>query len=147
MFNPTILPFISETDTDRPMNILTLTKDVRMLFGDFTITFKHLSDCQYKIDYANPDQFLRIIQLPVTRILYLPLDQRIDPPSVEFLKVYHAIAKILYLSGAGEYIDRFLWDMDEMEGGQVNPNGSSRIDEYVRFKLSDGLEGMQVDSK
>ncbi|KAF5859457.1 hypothetical protein ETB97_002859 [Aspergillus alliaceus] len=130
MFNPTIIPLISGTDIDRPMNALTLTKDAHTLFGNFEIAFEHISDHQYKIDYANPNQFVRIIQLPVTRTLYLTPDQKIDHPSVDFLKVHHAIARILYLSGAGEYIDKFIRDMDEMEGGQVNSNGSSRIDEY-----------------
>ncbi|PWY91464.1 hypothetical protein BO94DRAFT_462542 [Aspergillus sclerotioniger CBS 115572] len=141
MFNPTAIPLISGNDIDRPMNALTLTQNLHTLFGRFEITFKYIGPHTYKIDYVKQDRLLQIVKLPVTRTLYLTPDRNIDPPSVDLLKIHHTIAKILHLSAAGEFIDKFLRDMEEMEGGQVMSNGTSRIDEYVRFKLAGCLDG------
>ncbi|RAL04004.1 HNH endonuclease signature motif containing protein [Aspergillus ibericus CBS 121593] len=140
MFNPEAIPLISGSDIDRPKNALTLTQTLHMLFGKFEIGFEHIGPHTYKIDYIKPDRLLRIAKLPVIRTLYLTPNRTIEPPSVELLQIHHAIARILHLSGAGEYIDRFLRDMEEMEAGPVDANGSSRIDDYVRFKLWDQFE-------
>jgi hypothetical protein len=118
MFNLTIIPLISGTDIDRPMNALALAKDVYTLFGNFEITFEHISDHKYKIYYADPDQFFWIIQLSITRTLYFTPYQKIDHPSVDFLKVHHAIAKILYRSGADEYIDNSFGTWMRWKGGR-----------------------------
>ncbi|OJZ85655.1 hypothetical protein ASPFODRAFT_207522 [Aspergillus luchuensis CBS 106.47] len=135
MFNPTATALISGTDIDRPMNALTLTQDLHTLFGRFEISYECVGPHTYKIDYVKRDRLLRIVKLPVTRTLYLTPDRNIDPPSVDLLNIHHAIAKILHLSAAGNFIDKFLRDM-EMEGGQVMSDGTSRIDDYVRFKLA-----------
>ncbi|KAE8334490.1 hypothetical protein BDV24DRAFT_145785 [Aspergillus arachidicola] len=146
MFNPTAIPLISGTDIDRPMNALTLTKDLHTLFGRFQIAFEYIGSHTYKIDYVKRDRLLRLVKLPVTRTLYLTPDRNIDPPSVDLLKIHHAIAKILHLSAAGGFIDEFLKDMEEeMEGGQVKSDGKSRIDDYVRFKLAGCLDGCFED--
>ncbi|OJI79447.1 hypothetical protein ASPTUDRAFT_194262 [Aspergillus tubingensis CBS 134.48] len=136
MFNPSAIPLIRGTDIDRPMNALTLTHDLHMLFGRFEISFEHIGPQTYKIDYVERDRLFRIVKLPVTRTLYLTPDNNIGPPSVDLLNIHCAIAKILHLSAAGDFIDKFLRDMEEMEGGQVMSDGTSRIDDYVRFKLA-----------
>lgn len=135
MFNPTATALISGTDIDRPMNALTLTQDLHTLFGRFEILFECVGPHTYKIDYVKRDRLLRIVKLPVTRTLYLTPDRNIDPPSVDLLNIQHAIAKTLHLSAAGNFIDKFLRDM-EMEGGQVMSDGTSRTYDYVRFKLA-----------
>lgn len=83
-------------------------------------------------------------QLPVTRTFYLTPDRTIESPSVGLLNIHQAIARILYLTSPGEYIDRSLRDMEDMEGGQVNSNGSSRLDDYVRYKFGGRLEETSV---
>lgn len=140
MFNPTAIPLISGTDIDRPMNALTLTQDLHTLSGRFEVSFECVGPHTYKIDYIKRDRLLRIVKLPVTRTLYLTPYHNIDPPSVDLLNIHHAIARILHLSAAGDFIDKFLRDM-EMEGGQVMSDGTSRIDEYVCFKLAGCLDG------
>ncbi|GIC94148.1 uncharacterized protein Aud_010643 [Aspergillus udagawae] len=60
----------------------------------------------------------------------------IDPPFRELLAIHRAIGRILHLSAAGDYIDEFLRDMEEMEGGEVMANGSTRLEDYVLFKLA-----------
>ena len=100
--------FIDGPGVDRLTNTLTLTQRFHQLFGDFEVSFEPADDQtphSYKI--ANVDSnilfFLRDRPLPVTRRLYLHKDHTIDPPSPRLLAIHHAIARILHLSGAGDY--------------------------------------------
>jgi hypothetical protein len=79
----------------------------------------------------------RVERLPVTLTLYLTPDRSIDPPSPQLLKIHAAIGRILHLSAASDYIDDFLRDIEEMEAGEVMPNGSTRLDDYVWFRLGE----------
>jgi hypothetical protein len=79
----------------------------------------------------------RIEKLPVTVTLYLTHDRSVDPPSPELLRIHSAIGRILHLGAAGDYIDDFLRDIGEMEAGEVMPNGATRLDDYVWFRLGE----------
>ncbi|OJJ50041.1 hypothetical protein ASPZODRAFT_1093094 [Penicilliopsis zonata CBS 506.65] len=137
MFNPDAIHLINGVDIDRPMNALTLTHDLHKLFGNFEIAFSPVGSQPhtYTIDYLESDRMGRIERLPITVTLYLTPDRSIDPPSPQLLKIHHAIGRILHMSAAGDYIDDILYNIEGMESGQVMPNGSTRLDDYVRFRL------------
>ncbi|KAL5052003.1 hypothetical protein BDW71DRAFT_169928 [Aspergillus fruticulosus] len=137
MFKPEAIHLVDGVDIDRPMNALTLTHDLRRLFGDFEIAFEPIGRQlhTYKVDYVEPDRMGRVEKLPVTVSLFLTPDRSVEPPSPQLLAIHSAIGRILHLSAAGEYIDGFLRDLEEMEGGEVVEDGSTRLDDYVWFRL------------
>jgi hypothetical protein len=57
----------------------------------------------------------------------------IDPPAERLLALHSAIAHILYLSGAGDYIEKILRDMEE--GGVVKEDGSTQLGVLVNLAL------------
>jgi hypothetical protein len=139
MFNPSAIHLINGVDIDRPINALTLTHDLHKLFGNFDIAFKPAGSQPhtYKINYIETDCMGRVERLPVTCTLYLTPDRSIDLPSPQLLKIHAAIGRILHLSAAGDYIDDFFQDIEEMEAGEVMMNGSTQLDDYVRFRLGE----------
>jgi hypothetical protein len=56
----------------------------------------------------------------------------IDLPSERLLAIHYAIVHILHLSGAGEYIDRILRDMEE---GIVRADGSTQLHLMVQLAV------------
>ena len=149
MFNPDAVHLISGTDIDREINALTLTNDLYKLFSNFQIAFELVPGQQhtYTIDYIKKNRGFRTQKLPVTRTLYITADGNIDPPSSQLLQLHSVIGHILYLSAAGEYLDKFIEDMTDIEEGQLGQlisDGSTRIDDYVRYKLASGVYHMVV---
>ncbi|GAP85094.1 hypothetical protein SAMD00023353_2200230 [Rosellinia necatrix] len=133
MFDNGVEHLIEGPDIDRPRNAITLTTDFRSLFGDFQVFFEPLDQPHtYRIDSFYPRMFLRDPAFPITRALYLSEHQTIDPPSPRLLALHRAIAQILHLSAAGEYIDRLLSDMD---GRDVHAVGTTELDRLVRVRL------------
>ncbi|KAE8384687.1 hypothetical protein BDV23DRAFT_188963 [Aspergillus alliaceus] len=138
MFNPRTVRLISGTDIDRLMNALTLTHDLHRLFGNFEIAFEPI-DSQpqtYKIKYVNAGRIFRGHWLPVTRTLYITPGRSIEPPSIQLSELHHAIGQILHSSAAGKYIDKLIRDTEDIEGGRMCSNGSTRIDDYIRYRLT-----------
>jgi hypothetical protein len=121
MFDFDVSHVIGGVNIDRPFNAMTLTADLHQAFGAFNIYFDPLPDRAhtYQIRTFLPAGLVEGV--PVTRTLHLRND--IDPPSPRLLAIHSAIAHILHLSGAGEYICRILHDMEELaaraEGGLV----------------------------
>lgn len=142
MFNPGVIHAISGTDIDRPMNALTLSHELHRSFGRFNIAFEPVQGHphSYKIDLTNPNSIFRHHELPVTRTLYLTPDRNIEPPSPQLLALHRAIGRILHLSAAGEYIDHLRRDMEDMQGGVICTDGSTRIDDYVHYRLAADLD-------
>ncbi|KAL4931877.1 HNH endonuclease signature motif containing protein [Aspergillus undulatus] len=139
MFNPSAIHLIDGVDIDRPMNALTLTHDLHKLFGNSEIAFEPV-DSQphtYRINYIDSDRMGRVEKLPVTVSLFITPNRDVEPPSPELLRIHGAIGRILHLSAAGEYIDEFIRDLEEMESGEVMQNGTTRLDDYVRFRLGE----------
>ena len=56
----------------------------------------------------------------------------IDPPSERLLTLYSAIRHILHLSGAGDYIQVILRDMEE---GVVRGDGLTQLGDMLRIGL------------
>jgi hypothetical protein len=137
MFNPGAIHLIDGVDIDRPMNALTLTHDLHRLFGNFEIAFQPVGTQPhtYKVDYVESDRMGRVEKLPVTVSLFLTPDRSVDPPSPQLLAIHSAIGRILHLSAAGEYINDYIRDLEEMKGGEVMHDGSTPLDDYVWFKL------------
>ncbi|KAL3429313.1 hypothetical protein BDV09DRAFT_180610 [Aspergillus tetrazonus] len=138
MFNPSAIHLIDGVDIDRPMNALTLTHDLHRLFGNFEIAFEPVvtQPHTYKVDYVESDRMGRVEKLPVTVSLFLTPDQSVEPPSPQLLAIHSAIGRILHLSAAGGYINDYIQDLEEMNGGEVMQNGSTRLEDYVWFRLS-----------
>ncbi|KAF5865343.1 hypothetical protein ETB97_004153 [Aspergillus alliaceus] len=135
MFDPDISPLIAGPDIDNPYNALTLTHNYHRLFGEFEIYFKQKdpeNDRIYIIDSTEQRPFLRDALFPVTRELNLSPELDVDPPARKLLEVHCAIAHILKLSGADDYIEKTLREMAET---CVNADGSTDIGRLIRLRF------------
>lgn len=66
-------------------------------------------------------------------MLYLTKSRTIDLPFPWLLAIYNAIAYILYLSAAGEYIDRLLRDL---EAYSIREDSFTELDCFVKLWLN-----------
>lgn len=138
MFDPPAIDLIKDSAIDQPLNAMMLTKQFHGHFGSFRIFFEPYGDNHtYRIDfhqyrYRNGAQY----QLPVIRCLNGT--PTIDPPSPQLLAIHKAIGRILYLSGAGEYIERILRDFEDL---QFHPatveSGTCCLGQIVSMRLLD----------
>ena len=78
---------------------------------------------------------------PVTRSLTLSPHRTVDPLSSRLLGVHRAIALIMNLSGAGEYIERVLRDMEELD---VREDGSTHLGYLTGLRLGGWLDTLSV---
>lgn len=141
MFDCDVSHTISGVDIDRPFNAITLTKSLHTGFGNFEIFFEPVPnhDNTYRID-----KFLPAVahpMIPVTRELHLTNDRSIDPPSARLLAIHRAIAHILHLSGAGEYIDKILDDMEDLGACE---KGGTELGRIVGLRLGGWLGGVNA---
>lgn len=133
MFDSGAAFLIEGTDVDRPRNALTLTPSLHQMFGDFQVFFEPIDQQPhtYRIDTFLEYWLLEDL-LPVTRTLYLAENRTIDPPSARLLAIHRAIAHILHLSAAGDYIDTILRDLEEHG---VREDGSTELSRFVKLRL------------
>ncbi|OAX83209.1 hypothetical protein ACJ72_02426 [Emergomyces africanus] len=143
MFEPGITHLIEGQDIDCPKNAVTLTLHYRRLFGEFEIYFEPIEGAynRYTIKSAERNPILRDRSLPVTRTLSLSPSCTIDPPSSRLLKVHRAIALILQFSGAGEYIENILRDMEDP---QVKEDGSTHLGRLLSLRLGGWLRSLAI---
>ena len=143
MFDSGVTHLIDGVDIDRPINALTLTAGVHQLFGDFEIYFEPTPNAQtsptYTICVTEPSPFLPLF--PTTRTLCESPNREIDLPSARLLAIHRAIALILHLSGAGEYIDHILRDMEEP---MVKSDGTTELGRLVGLRLGGWWNGIQA---
>ena len=134
MFDSGAAFLVEGTEIDRPRNAMTLAPRLHQLFGDFQIFFEPVDQQPhtYRID-TFVDYWLLENLLPVSRTLYLTESKTIDPPSARLLAIHNAIAHILHLSAAGNYIDRILRDLEEHG---VREDGSTDLDRFVKLRLN-----------
>jgi hypothetical protein len=67
--------------------------------------------------------------LPST-VTFTSTDPRLPPPDPRYLRVHAACAKVAHLSGAGECIDKIIWDMEDtsvLAADGSSAEGSSSI--------------------
>src|SRR5437868_1912062 len=98
--------------------------------------FHQLIPHTYKIDTTRSG-ILRNPIFPLTRTLYLTTP-KIDPPSPRFLAIYRAITLVLHQSATGNYIDRILEHLDQINIRKMDlpKSGTSRR-----------IEAQQLDEK
>jgi hypothetical protein len=141
MFDHGVAHLIGGTDIDRPRNALTVTHQLRLLFGNFKVFFEPVQDGQqshtYDINSFLHPSIARTLDLPVTRTLYHINTSTIDTPLPRLLAVHRAIAHVLHLSAAGEYIDKLLWNMDEQG---ILADGSTDVGRLVKLSFSGWLD-------
>lgn len=142
MFDPGLSHRLDGPNIDRSVNALTLTLDYHRLFGEFQIYFEPTGrPLEYKIDSLENSPFLRDPLFPVTRTLTLSPNLTIDPPDPRLLRVHSAIAHIMKLSGAGDYIERVLRDMQEVD---VQADGSTNLGYMMGLRLNGWLNTLSV---
>lgn len=144
MFDPDAGHLIEGPDIDRSINAIVQTHHWHQELGDFAVSFQPTLDQSphsYKIDYIDPNRPFRDPLLPINRQLYTTPTKTIDPPSPRLLAIHHAVARILHLSGAGDYIDHIIQEMEEVA---IKENGSTALGHYVRLKIDGWLDGIPV---
>lgn len=139
MFDMGVDYLIEGDDIDRPKNAITLASRLHDFFGSFDVYFQPMPDAEphtYRIDTFLPPKVLQNV-LPTTRTLYQAKNRTIDPPSARLLALHCAIAHILHLSAAAEYMDKVLDDMDKI----VRSDGSTELGRLVALGLGGWLHG------
>jgi len=133
MFDIGVIHLIEGTDIDRPRNVITLSLEMYRLFGNFEVFFERVADDDtadtYRIQAFHPFLAARL-QFPIQRTLFFHLS--IDPRLERLLQLYFAIGHIFYLSGAREYINVILRDMED---GVVREDGSTQLGALVNVAL------------
>lgn len=134
MFDNGAAFLVEGTDIDRPRNAMTLTPSLHRWFGDFRVFFEPIDQQAhtYRINTFLPRGLLGGL-LPITRTLHLTETRSIDPPLPRLLAIHNAIAHILHLSAAGDYIDKILRDIEEYG---VREDGSTELDRLVKLRLN-----------
>ncbi|KAK6950438.1 hypothetical protein Daesc_008766 [Daldinia eschscholtzii] len=141
MLDAGVTGLIEGTDIDKPRNAITLTHGLHHFFGNFKIFFEPLPDQPphtYEIGSFLSTYTLRDPALPVTRTLHSADTCIIEPPSSRLLAVHCAVAHILKLSGAGDYIERLLRDAEEKG---IQADGSTEVGRLVQLGLGGWLDG------
>ncbi|OAX82145.1 hypothetical protein ACJ72_03501 [Emergomyces africanus] len=141
MFDPGITHLIDGAKIDSPSNAVTLTLDNHRLFGEFQIYFEPTGRAhEYRIHSAEGG-FLSDPFFPVTRTLMLSPNNTIDPPSPRLLSIHRAISLILKLSGAAEYIDQTLRDLEQVA---VEADGSTHLGDIMRLRFDGWINQLAV---
>lgn len=138
MFDYGVLDLINGHDIDRPRNAISLDTTFHDFFKNFEVYFTPIDakPHTYQIDSFLP-RFMMQGLFPVTRTLYVTED-RIEPPSARLFAVHRAIAHVLRLSAAGDYIDKLLTEFEEKG---VQADGSTELDRFVKLRLGGWHDG------
>jgi hypothetical protein len=142
MFDPGIIRKIEGTDIDRPYNALTLSQTFHRHFGSLKIYFepepgfKH----RYTIKTVTPLLWFQP-NLPITRDLFITSNHSIDPPMSRLLAIHRACCLIMHLSGAGEYINKVLRDMEEIG---IKSDGTTELGSIISLRLHQRGEQARV---
>lgn len=132
ILNMGVVHLIEGPDIDRPRNAITSAQSLHGLFDNFEIFLGAISGephLPHRHVYT-PWQLSPDPNLPLVRTPYLTRNRDNDPPSPRLLAIHSAIAHILHLSGAGEYIDRLL---DDAEDHGVRADGSTELGRLVNL--------------
>ena len=77
--------------------------------------------------------------LPLTRDLFITPDHNIiDPPMPRLLAIHRACCLITHISGAGDYIDKVLRDMEDIS---VRSDGTTELGGIISLRLLQQGEG------
>jgi hypothetical protein len=131
MFDLGIVHLIEGTDMHRPYNGITLSLEMHKSFRQYDIFFEPVPDSPphtYRISTFLPPGLED--SLPTTKTLFA--HPTTDPPSERLLALHCAVAHILHLSDAGDYINKILRDMED---GVVRGDGSTELGVLVDLAL------------
>jgi hypothetical protein len=142
MFDPGIIHWVESTNIDRPYNALTLSVNFHRHFGNLKVYFEAEPGFpnRYTIKTTKPLSWFRPT-LPITRDLFITSDHNIDPPMPRLLAIHRACCLITHLSGAGEYIDKVLRDMEEIG---VRSDGTTELGSIISLRLHQRGEQARV---
>ncbi|RMD41438.1 hypothetical protein DV735_g3685, partial [Chaetothyriales sp. CBS 134920] len=135
MFDNSVIPLIENENIDRPYNAITLSFGNHKAFGSFKLYFEPEGSQPdtYRIVALKPGVAKRLQALPPGYLVtFTPGSPPIDLPSPRLLAIHKAIACILHMSAAGEYIDRILRDLDE---GRVAADGSTELGQLTALRI------------
>lgn len=139
IFDCDVMHLVNGQDIDRPQNAITLTHTLHGSFGEFEFFFEAVAGEEHTYDIKSLDPMITdLLKLPIRRALFLSQDRLIEPPSPRLLALHRAIAHILHLSGAGEYIDKILRDFEETG---VRGDGGTDLGRLVNLGLGGWLDG------
>ncbi|PGH29711.1 hypothetical protein GX50_07525 [[Emmonsia] crescens] len=119
MFNPGVIHLIEDLNIDHVSNALILTTEAHAYFDNFQIYFEAMNDNltdlkhTYKIHSSDCEVSL-YFKLSAMRTLLLSSNHTIDSSSSKLLALHQAIAIILDLSAAEEYIDQIIHDSEQL---------------------------------
>ncbi|KAH6641631.1 hypothetical protein F5144DRAFT_140885 [Chaetomium tenue] len=137
MLDDGVVHLIEGADIDKPRNAVTLDHNLHHWFSNFDIFFEPVPDADdhtYRIGFSLPSILVRGI-LPVVRKLYLTEERTIEPPSPRLLAIHRAIAHILHLSGASNYINTILKDLEKAQWHCAEADGSTDLGRLVHLGL------------
>lgn len=114
MFDPGISATLNGDEIDTPQNAIILSKSLHAQFGSFHVFFDEIPSKPrtYKID-SYKKNVRRAYGFPKEVNLQNKNRPDIDPPCPRLLRIHRAVAEILHLSAAGEYIDNIVRESEE----------------------------------
>jgi hypothetical protein len=86
----------------------------------------------YIIQQTTSYLFFRRPKFPLTRTLFITLNRTIDLLFSRLLAIYRACLLILYLSSAGEFINKVIRDIDEKA---VESDGTTELEILTTLRL------------
>ncbi|KAM5445468.1 hypothetical protein MaudCBS49596_007452 [Microsporum audouinii] len=138
MFDCDVSHLIDGVNIDRPFNAMSLTPNYHDAFGNFKVYFTPIPGHEHTYQVESFLHPAVLSSLPVTRELYVTEDRSIDPPLPRLLAIHRAIAQILKISAAGEYIDKILRDMEDPG---TSSGGSTELGRIVTLRIGGWLDG------
>lgn len=142
MFDVGVRRLIEGLGIDRPTNAMALTHNCRAEFDSFEMYFEAVADAPphtYRIQSILPP-FSQVPQ-PVPRTLFLSENRTIDPPLPRLLAIHAAVAKVMYMSGAGDHCDKILRDAEEL---LIKKDGSTNLATLATLRLGGWWNGVVV---
>ncbi len=130
MFDLGIIRWIEGTKIDQPSNALTLSISLHKDFGSLIVYFEAEPGLPNRYSIKTTEPFLPM--LPITRDLFVTSNHNIDPPMPRLLAIHRACCLIMHLSGAGDYIDKVLRDMEDVN---IRGDGTTEIGSITSLRL------------
>ncbi|KAF8877656.1 hypothetical protein CPB84DRAFT_1794761 [Gymnopilus junonius] len=119
----------------RLQNVMTMDAAIHELFDDLTIWFERKEDDpphHYRI--ATTDEGV-IAGFSRDIVFTTPDEERLPVPDPRYLALHAACARVAHLSGAGEYIDEVLCDLETT--GVLAPHGNSDVLYHALVRRTD----------
>ena len=132
MFDPGILHWIEGTDIDQPYNALSLSHTFHHHFGSLHVYFEAVPGFENRYTIRSLQGSPTRPRLPITRDLFTTADHKIDPPMPRLFAIHRACCLIMHLSGAGEYINKVLRDMEDIS---VRSDGTTELGGIISLRL------------